>query len=224
VQEEDGGDEEESTTGMGIVRIPFPMVAGGPSSVIRVSRPKDHIFDEEWVAFFSGIINMQLPDGTAAEGSAKPKPAARRIVLLESTAAMAETLDIWYPSLLEAVRRRRRGPSATRPKARASAPKLTQPTTIVLSVPPSLLLSHTADVRPPPTEGAEGNEGADSFKDRLRTVAEVLGAAPETPDKHEEQLWWSSEEHDRDGRARRDERRLRALLDHGWVTVMLGFY
>lgn len=224
MHEEDVAEEEEQhhqlpgMTGLpgmsNMIRIPIAVggVGAMPPGMFGVPRRKaEGDYDEDWVAFFSGIINMQMPDDAAAV-----TPAARRIILLESTAAMAETFDTWYPSLLEAVRRRRRGPAPARQKGKRPPPPTTsQPTTIILSVPPSLLLSHTAEFRAP-----DGGEDVESNKDRIRSVVEALGASVsaihvEGGDKHEERLWWSSEEHDHDGRTKREERRLRAILNQG---------
>lgn len=213
------GEEEDHSQLPGMSGMPsmgnmirIPIAVGGvgsmPSGMFGAPRRKsENDFDEDWVSFFSGIINMQMPEESTTT------PATRRIVLLESTAAMAETFETWYPSLLEAVRRRRRGPPAPRQKGkRPPPPTASQPTTLVLSVPPSLLLSHTAEYRAP--------DGAESSKDRIRSVVEALGASVsaihvEGGDKYEERLWWSSEEHDHEGRQRREERRLRAILNHG---------
>lgn len=196
------------TANVGAIPIPGGMV-GGHGAPSR--RPEDN---EEWVSFFTSLINMQLPEGVA-------NPANRRIILLESTAAMAETFSAWWPSLLEAVRQRRRGP-APKGKGKRAASVTTSPTTIVLSIPPSLLLPHTAHV----ADAQEGSAAEDA-KARIRSVAEAIGANigalnVDSGDKGEEKLWWSSEEHDHDGRQQREERRLRAILNHG-PTALLPF-
>lgn len=182
-------------------------LGGGSSS----SQPA---VNEEWISFFDSIINLQLPEG---EGHG----ATRRILLLESTAAMAETIDVWWPSFMETVRRRRRG-SKQLAKDKGKKPASTfHPTTVVLSVAPSLLLPHTAEWREPPSTDAAGET-----KDRLRSFAEALGASVgsihvvEPNAKHTEKLWWSSEEHDLTGRAEREERRLRAILRDGPQSLL----
>lgn len=205
-EEEEVAEEEEN--GMGgmpsMVRIPLMAAIPGGASPFGMPgpgprRPEN---EEEWVTFFSGLINMQL------EG--EKTSARRRIILLESTAALAETFDVWWPHLLEAVRRRRR------PVRKGKKSETLQPTTIVLSVPPSLLLPHTAYMSEPGGEAA-----AEEGKDRLRSVVEALGASVSAihvdggADRGEEKLWFSSEEHDIEGRQRREERRLRAILSSG---------
>lgn len=219
-QEEEGEGEDEN--GMpNMIRIPMftanvsgglpGMPGGGGGGIFGIQgqqggRPEDN---EEWTAFFNSLINIELPAGEAT-------PAKRRIILLESTAAMAETFDAWWPSLLEAVRQRRRGP-APKGKGKRASTVTTHPTTIVLSVPPSLLLPHTAQAI---ESGPEGSQTVEENKERIRSVVEALGANVSAihvdgGDKGEEKLWWSSEEHDHEGRQRREERRLRAMLSQG---------
>lgn len=164
--------------------------------------------DDEWISFFSGLINMQLSEG-ASPGH------ERRIVLLEATAAMAETFSEWWPSLLEAVRRRRRGTPEPKTKGvRAPPPVTTQPTTIVLSVTPSLLLQHTSEFHE--TDG----DDMESRQDKLRSAVEALGASVNAihvdgGGRSEDRVWWSSEERDHTGRQRKEERRLRSILNQG---------
>lgn len=221
-------EEDEDDSGMAANfgrRVPAMLAVGGPgpggspffSSNVRREGTE---VNEDWINFFTSLINMQLPDG---EGS----PAARRILLLESSAAMSETFEIWWPSLLEAVRRRRRGPvtpSSRGSKSKVSQkPTTTQPTTIVLSVPPSLLLPHTAE------SNSESREEIESQKDRIRSVVEQLGATVDAVhvvdggDKSEEKLWYSSEEHDHEGRKLREEKRLRAIFNQGPAALLPSF-
>ncbi|WOO78888.1 Protein MSP1 [Vanrija pseudolonga] len=221
-------EEDEDDSGMAANfgrRVPAMLAVGGPgpggspffSSNVRREGTE---VNEDWINFFTSLINMQLPDG---EGT----PAARRILLLESAAAMSETFEIWWPSLLEAVRRRRRGPvtpSSRGAKSKISQkPTTTQPTTIVLSVPPSLLLPHTAE------SNSESREEIESQKDRIRSVVEQLGATVDAVhvvdggDKSEEKLWYSSEEHDHEGRKLREEKRLRAIFNQGPAALLPSF-
>lgn len=204
MEEEEGGGEEEEQNGMpSMVRIPLmAAIPGGSPFGMPGPGPRRPENEEEWVSFFSGLMNMQM------EG--EKVSTRRRIVLLESTAALAETFDVWWPHLLEAVRRRRR------PVHKGKKSETLQPTTIVLSVPPSLLLPHTAYMSEPGGEAA-----VEEGKDRLRSVVEALGASVSSihvdggADKGEEKIWFSSEEHDVEGRQRREERRLRAILHNG---------
>lgn len=205
MEEEEGGSEDDDPNMPGMVRIPMlaAIPGGSPFGMPGMSAPRRaDPNEEEWVNFFTGLINMEMVDD---------KSTRRRIVLLESTAALAETFDVWWPHLLEAVRRRRR------PVRKGKKSETLQPTTIVLSVPPSLLLPHTAFMMEPGGESAD----MEGQKDRLRSVVEALGASVSAihvdggGDKGEEKIWFSSEEHDIEGRQRREERRLRAILHNG---------
>ncbi|BEI80182.1 hypothetical protein CcaverHIS002_0107110 [Cutaneotrichosporon cavernicola] len=202
-EEEVGGEEEEQNSVPNMVRIPLmAAIPGGSPFGMPGPTPRRPENEEEWVSFFTGLINLQVEGQTAS--------ANRRIILLESTAALAETFDVWWPHLLEAVRRRRR------PVRKGKKSATLQPTTIVLSIPPSLLLPHTAYMSEP-----GGETAAEEGKDRLRSVVEALGASVNAihvdggADRAEEKLWFSSEEHDIEGRQRREERRLRAILHNG---------
>lgn len=205
MEEEEGGPEEEEQNAVpGMVRVPLLAAIPGASPFGMPGMPGPRRADpneEEWVSFFSGLINMEMADD---------KSTRRRILLLESSAALAETFDVWWPHLLEAVRRRRR------PVHKGKKSETLQPTSIVLSVPPSLLLPHTAFMMEPGGETSEVEQ-----KDRIRSLAESLGASISAihvdggNEKGEEKLWFSSEEHDVEGRQRREERRLRAILHTG---------
>ncbi|TXT11022.1 hypothetical protein VHUM_01773 [Vanrija humicola] len=213
MEEEEEDDEQGMAANFGR-RVPAMLAVGGPGAggspffSSNVQREGTEI-NEDWINFFTSLINMQLPEG---EGT----PAPRRILLLESAAAMSETFEVWWPSLLEAVRRRRREPIPQKPTA-------TQPTTIVLSVPPSLLLPHTAD------SNSESREEIESQKDRIRSVVEQLGATVDAVhvvdggDKNDEKLWYSSEEHDHEGRKMREEKRLRAIFNQGPTALLPNF-
>lgn len=208
MEEEEGEGEEEEQNMPGMVRIPMlaALPGGSPFGMPGMSNPRrSEANEEEWVNFFTGLINMQVAD---LDKKSAPR---RRIILLESTAALAETFDVWWPHLLEAVRRRRQ------PVRKGKKSEKLQPTTIVLSCPPSLLLPHTAFMMAP---GGEGTD-MEGQKDRIRSVVEALGASVHAihvdggGDKGEEKIWFSSEEHDVEGRQRREERRLRAILNNG---------
>lgn len=207
----DGDDDPNGMPNM--IRFPMFAVSGGavggenPFGSMQ-NGPRRPEVNEDWVRFFSSIINMQSAKGESAE---------RRIILLESTAAMSPTFDIWWPSFLEAVRQRRRGPPPAPPKSgkppRPTEPKTIHPTTIVLSVPPSLLPAHMKEFMSP-------SDAVDpSHEERIRGVIEAFGSSVgqinviDGSDRGEqEKLWWSGEERDMESRKRREERRLNAIF------------
>jgi hypothetical protein len=179
-------------------RLPF----GVPGSA--QSEPPAVAIKEEWVAFFAHWIN---------QGEQGVEDERKRILLLESTESMASSFDEWWPSLLEAVRRRRR---VEIPQGKGKSPtiKLARPTTIILSSSPSLLLSHTS----PPTPPREESEAAArSLHPMLQEIADRLGGTVETKVEHHDSgpLWWGSMETDECGRNERDGKRLAALLEDG---------
>jgi len=162
------------------------------------------VVKEEWVSFFAHWIN-QGEDGTTDN--------RKRIILLESVEAMAGSFDEWWPSFLEAVRRRRRI-ETSQGKGKLPLVKLSRPTTVILSSSPSLLLQHTASP-PPPKE--ETDAAAQSLHPMLQEIAERLGGHVETRVEHQETgpIWWGSAETDESGRRERDGKRLAVLLEDG---------
>lgn len=209
-EDEQGMDGEDDPHGMpNMIRMPMFAVAGGEQFGGMQPGPRRPEVNEEWVNFFSSIINMQNPQGDNVD---------RRVILLESTAAMSPTFEIWWPSFLEAVRQRRRGPPPPKtPKnakpTRPTAPTTTKPTTIVLSIPPSLLPTHMKEFMKPSDTVDPGHE------ERIRGVIEAFGASvgqinviDGSERGEQEKLWWSGEERDMEGRKRREERRLNAIF------------
>jgi hypothetical protein len=92
VEEEEGDDDDR------LIRLPIP---------IMMSRPDVPILDTKWVKHFTRLVTAE-DDGN------------ERIIFLTGVIGMSETFDAWWPSLLQAVRRRN------------------APTTIVLSCAPSM--------------------------------------------------------------------------------------
>ncbi|EIW69180.1 hypothetical protein TREMEDRAFT_71806 [Tremella mesenterica DSM 1558] len=213
-------DDTEGFTGSGgVLRVPL-MIAGpsmpsfGPASSSPAAGP-----NEEWIAFFDKIIN-QTANETASPSQPRP-----RIIVLESTAAMASTFDVWWPSLLEAVRKRRKG-TVTTPSGRQGrqtskqSSKLVAPTSIVLSCTPSLLASHIGDLV---GDGALADEAPTAGRSEL--VQAALEAAAERfgvgvtiqssrnlHDTSTEGMWHGSLEKDVVGRNDRNRRRLTAIM------------
>lgn len=123
----------------GHFKIPVMTLGAFPG---QASEPTPHSINDEWVAFFSSIINENE--------SNQP-----RILLLESCSTMSTTFSIWWPSFAEAVRsRRRKARASPGRRTKATVWDLVKPTSIVLSFAPSLLGSHTASVA-----SAEGHRG-----------------------------------------------------------------
>jgi hypothetical protein len=152
----------------------------------------------EWVKFFEHWLD-QTPKGSS--------PSRRRIILLESIEAMSSTFDQWWPSLVEAVRLRRRSAAPNGKQGRVA-----RPTTIVFASSPSLLLPHTA---PSAISTKDQESAVKSMHPMLQEIADRLGGTVETKVENNETgpLWWGSEEVDATGRRERNGRRLAALLD-----------
>ena len=182
-------------------RLPFGASAGTqPENPVVVVR-------EEWVTFFQHWINRE---DTASEDTGVLNN-RKRIILLESVESMAGSFDEWWPSLLEAVRRRRRADS-TSAKGKSPSFTLTQPTTVILSSSPSLLLQYTSPPKPP-KEDAEA--AVQSLHPMLQEIADRLGGTIETKIDHHDSgaIWWGSVETDEMGRTDRNAKRLAALLE-----------
>ena len=144
---------------------------------------------EDWVAFFDYWLNQ----------SSSTK---KRIILLESVEAMSSTFDEWWPSFEQVVRARRTKDGLN----------VTNPTTVIFSSSPSLLLPHTSPVA---ATAKDQESAASSIHPMLQEIADRLGGSVETRvENHDSNpLWWGSEETDTSGRTERDARRLSALLD-----------
>lgn len=155
----------------GHLKIPV-MTLGAMPTQARSSQG----INPEWVGLFQHMIDTNDSD----------RP---RIILLESCSTMLSTFSIWWPSLAEALRTRRRQSRPTsgrKTAAKSPVRDLTKPTTVVLSCAPSLLGSHTG------------------------TAHSQTNVAPHEDD---EGNWWGSAEGDVDGRRMRDSHRLETLRD-----------
>ena len=155
----------------GHVRIPVMTLGAMPTQA--QSSPG---INPEWVGLFHHMVNMNDSD----------RP---RIILLESCTAMLSTFPIWWPSLAEALRTRRRQPRPTsgrKTAAKSAARDLIRPTSVVLSCAPSLLGTHTG------------------------TAHSQTNVAPQEDDGGN---WWGSAECDVEGRRLRDHHRLETLRE-----------
>lgn len=189
---EDEGDHRNNA----IVVTPFP---GRMPMGSSIPAPESNVtgVQEAWVKFFDHWINQS----SSIES-------ARRIIVLESIESMATTFDQWWPSLVEAVRRRR----GEKAKGKKSTLTLAKPTTIVFASAPSLLLPHTS---PSAASSKEQESAVKTLHPMLQEIADRLGGTVETKVENNDNnpLWWASEEVDKTGRRERNGRRLAALLD-----------
>ena len=204
VEEDIEDPEDDNEPGRHGAIVVTPLSARMPFGVPGGAQPElpTAIVKEDWVSFFEHWINQ-------GEGHADAN--RRRILLLESAESMAGSFDEWWPSFLEAVRRRRRI-EVPQGKGKVPSIKLARPTTIILSSSPSLLLPHTSSPAPPKEET---EAAARSLHPMLQEIADRLGGTVETKVEHQESgpLWWGSMEVDESGRNERNSRRLSALLD-----------
>ncbi len=217
---EDGEDEPEGRGSSAMVVMPWPgRVPGLPGMPsIAPGRPAVGI-KEDWVAFFDKVLNR---DSSEPDDPSSSNP-RKRIIFLESPEAMSATFDVWWPSLVEAVRRRRRGahlsdfalPQKKGSKQKAAPPHtLSHPTTIILGSAPSLLLPHTSSVAPFPSTQPSGT-GQHPIHPMLQEIAERFGGVVEAKEVGSDAppLWWGSEEFDQIGRMQREQKRLSALVE-----------
>lgn len=186
-----------------VMPMPGAQVIGAPSFLSAPPTRSVGDVDPSWLSFFERVINSPSTDG-------------KRIILLECAEGMLATFALWWPSLLEAVRRRRRGPSTSNGRNKGSKPIATpvlHPTSIVLSSGPSLLGPHTAPLSI--TEHSADSEGG-PIHTVLQELAEKFGGTLEASQAPAEQspLWWGSEEEDTQGRRSRNQRRLSAILEN----------
>jgi hypothetical protein len=172
-------EEEDSPEPQGPNAILVAPMSRKLGSVAHTGHP-GHRSRTEWSLFFDSVVQMEHSD------------TKRRIIMLESIEAMAASFDEWWPSLLEAVRGRR---------------KDDRPTVIVLASSPSLLLPHTAPLLS--TESA----AVRSLHPMLQEIADRFGGMVETKVDGDVPIWWGSEERDVQGRQQRDQRRLAAIID-----------
>ncbi|KAL7419851.1 hypothetical protein Q5752_005767 [Cryptotrichosporon argae] len=226
--EEDDDNEHPEGMGMGIVRLPVMSMGPGLQMMGGPPTPPTSVNDK-WVAFFKRVLDSQIPNPASSTTASPPK----RIVLLESAAAMSETFGAWWPSLVEAVRQWRRASIVKGKRGDV------RPTTIVLSCPPSMLLPHTGDFvgtenegADVVTKGADGQPGTQESAIRstiASALSEKFGNAVSftlNGDKggnEDEKLWWASEEGDVIGRRNRNHRRLQALMQEGPSSLLPSF-
>ncbi|WWC68925.1 uncharacterized protein I206_102861 [Kwoniella pini CBS 10737] len=244
--EQDEQDDQGGMPGM-FASVPIAVVGGGGGMMSSGSGgmadmediPQGRI-NHDWVNFFSKIINT---------GSSQP--GKRRIVVLESAVAMAKSFPIWWPSFVEAVRRRRKGvftlsKSTKGPNAKPSGSSLVYPTTVILQCTPSLALSHTSPAFSSAARDEDGSlteldreEMEDEESDRHQDPAQAALAAIEekfksmgisvqshvevVKPKNDAKLWWGSEESDVNGRKEADKGRLSLMLSKGLNAILPSF-
>ncbi|ODO04846.1 hypothetical protein I350_05456 [Cryptococcus amylolentus CBS 6273] len=239
---------DDPMAGLGVAHVPVAVLGGGggfpglPMPGMGGDHADESLFpghiSEEWISFFSRIINTQ----TSSETTGK-----KRIILLDSSVAMSKTFSLWWPSLVEAVQRRRRGQLMAGRRARASkgtAPELLYPTTIVLQCAPSPLLSQTSpslftstDIEDKEiSDDAEGAEDENSdldsqasavmsaLEDKLRGLGfNVHHQVEVVKPKAGPRLWWGSEEGDVAGRKEGNQSRLRGILGKDLASILPSF-
>lgn len=96
------------------VVIKIPILSGGASAA------EEWAFSEDWVSYFDGIVNYGSSD-------------RKRLIVLQSATGLAHTVDQWWLSLTESIRKRRRG--AHLPGRRR--PALHVPTSLLLECAPA---------------------------------------------------------------------------------------
>nr|XP_018264327.1 uncharacterized protein I303_02492 [Kwoniella dejecticola CBS 10117]OBR86485.1 hypothetical protein I303_02492 [Kwoniella dejecticola CBS 10117] len=246
--EQEEQDEQGGMPGM-FASVPIAVMGGGgmmPPGMGGMVEMEEDIpqgrINHEWVSFFSKIINV-----------GHSQPGKKRIVLLESAITMAKSFPIWWPSLVEAVRRRRKGvlaPSKAVKGAsgKTSDPSLVYPTSIILQCTPSLALSHTAPAFASAVRDEDGSlkemeesheELEDEESDHPQDPAQAALAAIEEKFKsmgisvhshvevvkprNDAKLWWGSEESDVNGRREGDQGRLSLMLSKGLNAILPSF-
>lgn len=218
--EEEGGEEEGHVFQIGQpfeIAIPFPGQGGRKAAfppgmaMMMQQQGKANAERHKIDKLFYDIVNVNaaadaakgedvVPENEAEHDDQKSStPTSKpRIIYVQDATAMSSTFPQWYPSLLSAVRQRR---------------KTDGPTTIVLGCSPSLL--HTGpNLSKQKQENAEAPpSGPPGMPPNLAKLLGSLsrgGPGTQSTDKSRtDQLWMSSAEEDVLGRKRRFERRLR---------------
>ncbi|OCF34533.1 hypothetical protein I316_03574 [Kwoniella heveanensis BCC8398] len=244
--ESDDSEDGHGMPGMAVTSVPIAVMGGGggmlPSSLSGLPGMGGSEEDlaqsqvnQEWVNFFTKIIN-----------TGESRPGKKRVIVLESATAMAKSFPLWWPSLVEAVQRRRKGHvsigkigrnKGTNSKAPAAA--LLYPTSIILQCTPSLALPHTHPAMTLEHDHAESSSEEDEHAEGSADPAQAVMAALEEKFKsmgihvqsHVEvvkpkidgKLWWGSEEGDTSGRREGDQERLAGMLSKGVPAVLPSF-
>ncbi|WVQ94343.1 hypothetical protein IAU59_001422 [Kwoniella sp. CBS 9459] len=232
--------------GMAVTSVPIAVMGGGGgmlpsglSGLPGMGGSEEELaqgqVNQEWVNFFTKIIN-----------TGESKPGKKRIIVLESATAMAKSFPLWWPSLVEAVQRRRKGHVSVGkigrgkgPNSKAPAAALLYPTSIVLQCTPSLALPHTHPAMSMEHEDAEGSSEEDDHAEGPSDPAQSIMAALEerfksmgihvqshvevVKPKVDGKLWWGSEEGDISGRREGDQERLTGMLSKGVPGVLPSF-
>lgn len=165
----------------------------------------------------SDIINVtDRRNHTAPESSRQGAQIRPRIIYIQDAVAMASTFDQWFPSLLKAVRARRRAGVAADERAEV----VTQPTTIILGCTPSILhTSANLRAKHESESMAEADNQAGTTAERpsippalmnfLNGLRKGGNAANSGTANATGELWKGSEEDDVIGRKTRLKKRLR---------------
>ena len=176
---------------------------------------------EEWISFFVTIINRHRDVTKDAQSPTRPK-----IILLEGSASMAKTFDVWWPSFTEAVQRCRAGPSTNVSRVTTETARRDHsgpyPISIVLSVTPSLLATHTRPLMNGKSDDPNAHSQAENSKSAVAAVAERLssalfhqahsGSRPPAGDPTRLGLWSGSLERDARGRNQRSIQRIERIM------------
>ncbi|WVF66730.1 hypothetical protein IAT40_001472 [Kwoniella sp. CBS 6097] len=242
----EASDDGHGMPGMAVTSVPIAVMGGGGgmlppglSGLPGMGGPEEELaqgqINQEWVNFFTKIIN-----------TGDSKPGRKRVIVLESATAMAKSFPLWWPSLVEAVQRRRKGHVSVSkigrgkgPNSKAPAAALLYPTSIVLQCTPSLALPHTHPAMNIEHENAESSSEEDEHGEESADPAQAVMAALEEKFKsmgihvqsHVEvvkpkidgKLWWGSEEGDTSGRREGDQERLTGMLSKGVPAVLPSF-
>jgi hypothetical protein len=232
---EDEGEEGEHaiTFGQPIeISLPMPGHQGFPQGM-----PSVMIKEELGVEFtrrmnktkidklMSDIVNVtDQRNHNAPESSKQGAQVRRRIIYIQDAVAMASTFDQWFPSLLKAVRARRRAGLSSKESNLA----VSQPTTIVLGCTPSILhVSENLRVKRETEAMAEEGKQAAALPDRppmppaLMNLLNGLrrGGSSGGSENAADEAWKGSEEDDVLGRRTRLKKRLKRfrLSDERYV-------
>ncbi|KAF9483922.1 AAA-domain-containing protein [Pholiota conissans] len=105
-EEADEGDSPFMFTPSGRMSVSLPKGLSpflGRSLISQMSRKSS---PSKLDAFFETLVNMPIPTAESAGSENKPRP---RLIFIRDFPTLARSSSLWYPSLLSAVKQRRRG-------------------------------------------------------------------------------------------------------------------
>lgn len=240
---EDEGEEGEHgaiTLGQPIeISLPMPGRQGFPSGMPSVMIKEElgaeytrRMNKNKIDKLMSDIVNITgQRNHSTPESSKQGAQVRRRIIYVQDAVAMASTFDQWFPSLLKAVRARRRAGLANN----ESGHVVSQPTTIVLGCTPSIL--HTSEnmrARREHEATAEESNPTAAAPDRPPMPPALVnllnnlrgGGSNGRRENAADEPWKGSEEDDVLGRKTRLKKRLKRfrLSDERYVTGFRSKY